>query len=256
MCGAVEASAEYDPSEPAAVRSRAIGEAVSRFRERFGRPPGSVCAPDYRWDDQLEADAEALGVTIIQGSSERHGQPFRRLRHRFGRLRWHARRGRRFDMPPRIAFEPRGETRPDARLGAADAHARVRAAWGRGQPAVVSSHRLSYAHLDAAWSDAGRAALRDLLGLLSRDGAVFLTDAEVRSLEEHGWSLRPLTDRTSLLRHHGASSARVRVPAPAGAVAATLREARDGAAPRIGIEGNEAIADLAPGTWIVEWTIA
>jgi hypothetical protein len=46
----------------------------------------------------------------------------------------------------------------------------------------VSSHRHNYAHLDPAWSEAGRAALRDLLRGLCEDGAVFLTDAKVRDL--------------------------------------------------------------------------
>ena len=89
-------------------------------------------------------------------------------------------------MPPRIAFEPRGEAVPGSRLGAARTRAAVRAAWGRGQPAVVSSHRHNYAHLDPAWSEAGRAALRDLLRGLCEDGAVFLTDAKVCELVAGG----------------------------------------------------------------------
>ena len=56
----------------------------------------------------------------------------------------------------------------------------MRAAWRRGQPAVVSTHRHNFAHLDPAWSGAGRAALRDLLGRFCADGAVFLTDVQVR----------------------------------------------------------------------------
>ena len=85
-------------------------------------------------------------------------------------------------MPPRIAFEPRGDAAPGSRLGAARTRAAAHAAWGHGQPAVVSSHRHNYAHLDPAWSEAGRAALRDLLRALCEDGAVFLTDAKVRDL--------------------------------------------------------------------------
>jgi hypothetical protein len=87
-------------------------------------------------------------------------------------------------MPARIAFEPRGAHDPAARLGAAAAHRAARAAWRRGHPAVGSTHRVNYAHLDPAWSEAGRRALRDLLGRLCADGATFMTDAEVRARHE------------------------------------------------------------------------
>lgn len=257
VCAAVEAAAEYDPREPAEVRSRALAHAVERFRERFGRAPDSLCAPDYRWDERLEADAEALGVTTLQGRSEQMGHRFRSLRHQIGRLRWRGTRGRRFDMPPRIAFEPRGDASSGSRLGASAAHRRVQAAWGLGQPAVVSSHRLSYAHLDPAWPDAGRAALRDLLALLAKDGAIFLTDAEVRSLHERAWSLRPLTGRTALIRHYGEARARVRIPAPAGTTGVALVEARAAGAPMLGIEagGGEVVlvAELDPGDYVIAW---
>lgn len=257
VCAAVEAAAEYDPGEPAEVRSRALAQAVERFRERFGRPPDSLCAPDYRWDERLEADAEALGVTTLQGRSEQMGHRFRRLRHQIGRLRWRGTRGRRFDMPARIAFEPRGDASPGSRLGAAAALRKARAAWGLGQPAVISSHRLSYAHLDPAWPEAGRAALRDLLALLARDGAIFLTDAEVRSLHERAWSLRALNGRRALLRHYGETRARVRIPAPAGTTGVALVEARATAAPMLALEagGGEVVlvAELDPGDCVIEW---
>lgn len=257
VCAAVEAAAEYDPREPAEVRSRALAHAVERFRERFGRPPDSLCAPDYRWDERLEADAEALGVTTLQGRSEQMGHRFRRLRHQIGRLRWRGTRGRRFDMPARIAFEPRGDASPGSRLGAVAAQRRARAAWGMGQPAVISSHRLSYAHLDPAWPEAGRAALRDLLALLARDGAVFLTDAEVRSLHERAWSLRALDGRRALLRHHGETRARLRIPAPPGASGAALVEARAAGPPLLALEagGGEVVlvAEVDPGDYVLEW---
>jgi hypothetical protein len=186
VCQAVEAAAEYDPREPETLRSRALAQGVEWFRERFGRLPGSLCAPDYRWDERLEADAESLGLATLQGHAEQMGRPFRRARHVLARLRWRRGRGRRFYLPARIAFEPRGDAAPGSRLGAAAAHRAARAAWSRGQPAVVSSHRLNYAHLDPAWAEAGRAALRDLLARLTGDGARFLTDIQVRALEWAG----------------------------------------------------------------------
>jgi len=178
VCEAVEASGEYDPREPAAARTRSLERAVAHFTGLFGRPPGSLCPPDYRWDARLVDDARRLGVPVLQGAGERGGS-WARARRLLRRWRWPT--GERpFAMPPRIAFEPRGDASPGSRLGAARAHAAARAAWRRGQPAVVSTHRHNYAHLDPAWSEAGRAALRDLLRRLCGDGAVFLTDAKVR----------------------------------------------------------------------------
>lgn len=256
VCAAVEAAAEYDPAEPPEARARSLALAVECFRERFGRPPESLCAPDYRWDERLEADAEALGVTVIQGRSERVGPRFRRLRHAIGRLHWRSGRGHRFYPPARTAFEPRGEAAPDARLGAAAAHRGARAAWGRGQPAVVSSHRLNYAHLDEAWPEAGRAALRDLLARLARDGALFLTDAEARSLHERGWSLRAGAGREALLRYYGPPRARARIPAPADATGVALHDARAVGTPRLALEAGELVAELSPGEYRLEWTRA
>ena len=42
VCAAVEASGEYDPSEPAERRTTRIERAVTLFRERFGRTPSSL----------------------------------------------------------------------------------------------------------------------------------------------------------------------------------------------------------------------
>jgi len=179
VCVAVEAGGEFDPAEPAAARARGLEQAFAHFARLFGRPPSSLCPPDYRWDDALDGAAARLGATVLQGAAERAGS-WVHLRRLLGRWRWPERRGGLLRMPPRIAFEPRGDAAPHAALGAERAHAAVRAAWRGGRPAVVSTHRHNYAHLDRAWSEAGRAALRDLLRRLCEDGAVFLTDAKVR----------------------------------------------------------------------------
>jgi hypothetical protein len=198
ICAAVEASGEYDPSEPRDLRRQHLARAVTRFHALAGRAPGSFCPPDYRWDESLEADAERHGVTTFQGKVEQAGARFPRLRRAVLGRRWPRARGARFYMPPRIAFEPCGPgagrvpaaagAAPGARARAAveSALSAVRAAWKRSQPAVLSSHRLNYAHLDPGWSQAGREALRSLLGELCHEGATFLTDAEVRALAEHG----------------------------------------------------------------------
>jgi hypothetical protein len=253
VCQAVEASSEYDPTEPTALRTRTLTLAVDRFRASFGRSPGSMCAPDYRWDEQLEADAEKLGLTTLQGAAEQMGHSLPRLRHVLYRYRWPDVRGRRFYLPPRIAFEPRGAITRAARLGPMAAHRAARGAWGRGQPAIISSHRVNYAHIDPAWSENGRGALRDLLSLLTGDGAVFLTDAEVRSLHERGWSARAVGERGALLRYYGAPRARVRFPVPPGVDGVALPEGNTADDPRFTVIGGEVAAEVNPGEYLLEW---
>src|SRR5207244_91475 len=116
VCAAVEASGEYDPSEPLATRRRNLERAVARFGALVGRAPRSFCPPDYRWDESLESEAERHGVTTFQGKAEQAGRAFLRLRRLRIGLRWPHTRGARFYMPPRIAFEPCGgcETRARA----------------------------------------------------------------------------------------------------------------------------------------------
>lgn len=255
VCEAVEASGEFDPDEPAALRTRILEDAVARFRARFGRAPASLCPPDYRWDAQLENDAVRLGVTIVQGKAEQHGHPFPRLRRLWHRYRWPDLGGL-HHPPPRIAFEPRGASRLDAPLGVDATHAAARAAWGRGQPAIVSSHRVNYAHLDSEWSETGREGLRTLLGRLAGDGAVFLTDAETLGLVMRGWSVRSLGARGALIRRYGPGRERVRFAAPDGARAASARAIEGEPPARVAIEGGQVVAELGVGTFELAWARA
>jgi hypothetical protein len=249
VCAAVQASSEYDPSEPAEIRSRNLSRAVERFARLFGRSPGSFCAPDYRWDEMLEAQAEGLGITTLQGKHEQHGGRWPRVRRLLTRNRWPWRNGRRLYMPPRIAFEPRAR---DERVGVDAAHAAARGAWSRGQPAVISSHRASYAHLDPAESAAGRGALQDLLSRLTGDGAVFLVDAEVRQLVDRGWSVRALGDRGVLLRSHAGPAEPVTFPAPAHVTGVALRDgAGDGI--HLSLDAGVVTARVPDGDYVIDW---
>jgi hypothetical protein len=262
VCEAVESSGEYDASEPDALKLNNLRRAIDTFTRTFGRAPTSFCAPDYRWDDRFEAEAGKLGVTLWQGRAERTRRSFPLVRRLLRRLAWQASSGERFYMPARVAFEPRGGPGGEAgsgaaaRLGADAAHARVRAAWAAGRPAVVSTHRLNYAHLDAAWSEAGRGALRGLLQRLADDGAVFLTDAEVRQIHERRWSLRPIGVRGTLLRFHGEPRLPIRIPAPAGSHGVLLREGRGPEGAELAHEGDAAIARVQPGEYLLEWRSA
>jgi hypothetical protein len=251
VCRAVDASGEYHAAEPEDVRSRNIETAIAAFRRLFARLPGSLCPPDYRWNERLEADAERLGVTTIQGKGEQLGVSFARARRLILHYRWPNAAGARFYMPPRIAFEP-------SRGGAAGTGPHVeaalraaRAAWGRGQPAIVSTHRVNYVHLDAVSAEGGRLALRDLLAKLAAENAVFLVDREVRELEERAWSLREIGTRGVLVRYCGVPGEPIRFAAPSDATGATIREGRgDG---DVRYDHGEVEARLNDGEYLLEW---
>jgi len=121
---------------------------------------------------------------------------------------------------------------------------------------VVSTHRLNYAHLDADWKDASIGALHDLLGRLTDDGAVFLTDAETRQIHERGWSTRPVGAHGTLLRYYAAPRLPIRFPAPAGVATVRLREGRRNQGAELAIEGDAAVARLDPGEYLLEWRAA
>lgn len=252
ICTAVEASGEYDASEPRDVRARNLRRAHATFTARFGRPPTSFCPPDYRFDDWLESEAESLGLTTLQGKPEQSGHALAPLRRRWLGLTFPHRAGDRFYLPPRIAFEPRGIAKPAGPLGVAAVVRAARDAWGGGRPAIVSTHRLNYAHLDREWSEAGRSALCDLLTALCAEGAVFVTDAEVRALVEHGSSARPIGGRGALLRHYGVPREPVRVPAPAGVRGARLADG--GADGTVQFSDGEAEARVNVGEVLIEWS--
>jgi hypothetical protein len=250
VCARVEASGEFAATEPDAPRRRTLERAIECFETAFGRRPQSWCPPDYLWDDFLEREAEQRGIGIIQGKAEQKGKESRVGRW-FGRPPGMETKDARFYLPARIAFEPCGDARAESRLGPASVHEKARAAWRRGQPAVVSTHRLNYAHLDEEWSRQGRAALAELLRRLTADQAIFLTDAEVRALVERGWSARPIGERGLLLRVYGETPARVRIEVPEGVSGASLREGKRAASPVV--SGGVLAAELGRGEFLFEW---
>ncbi len=254
VCEAVEASGEYDPSEPRDLRRRNLERAVERFIARYGRPPGSFCAPDYRWDSALEEDAHARGVSTFQGIGEQVGHRLAKLRRLVLRYQWPHRNGGTFYLPPRIAFEPSAIPPSGMAVACETVRRAVRDAWHRGQPAILSTHRLNYAHLRHEHAEAGRAALRDLLKRLVEDGAVFLVDAEVRQLEDDGWSVRRFGPKAALVRYYGVPREPIRFDAPAGVTTAALREGRAAGESDVRIEDGRVTARLNVGEYLIEWS--
>jgi hypothetical protein len=251
---AVEASGEFDASEPRELRAENLRKALHVFRLLFGRTPTSFCPPDYRFDDWFEQLAEAVGVTTFQGKAEQAGHALPPLRRRWLGIRFPQHEGARFYMPPRIAFEPTGNAAAPGRRGLEAALHAAREAWSQGRPAVISSHRMNYAHLDAAWSQAGRAALSALLERLCGDGAVFLTDHEVRQLCERAWSVRELSGRGLLLRHYGVPRESLRFPAPDGVRGARLVGPHGDPRAEVGVDQGQVEARVNLGEYVLEWT--
>jgi len=203
--------------------------------------------------ENAEADAETAGVTTFQGHGEQHGHKFPRLRRTMLRWRWPTASGKRFYMPPRIAFEPSNVERIGQNSLIDHTHRTVRNSWRRAQPAVVSSHRLNYAHLEGERSARGRGMLRDLLKRMVEDGAVFLVDAEVRQLHDRNWSVREIGKRGALVRYHGVPRDPIRFAAPNGTRSATLRESRGPDDADVKLDGGQVTARLNVGEYLVEW---
>lgn len=186
------------------------------FRRRFGRAPVSVIAPDYRWGPEDEAAWRQQGIRVVQAKREQI-QSGPAPRGWWGRFRKWARRAvdlhaRDFvylDRPARL--EPYGDVDPAAPQGALEAAAAVRAAWARGEPGIVSIHRVQLSSLDPAIARAGRAQLRTLLRQLTSDGAVaFLVDQEVAQLLRHRWS-RLERGGFVIIRNHTGGAIRISV---------------------------------------------
>lgn len=252
VCDAVVGSGEYDASEPLELRLRNLGRAVEKFQQLFGRLPDSFCPPDYRSDARIEAEAERLGVHAIQGRPERPGGGWPRLRHYLERFRFPDVQGGRFYLPPRIAFEPTWEGSDATAVSHAGALRGVRAAWARGHPAIVSTHRVNYVQLDESRGAEGVERLREFLTALVSDGAVFLTDDETRSLVGRHWSLRPVGARGALLRHWGVPGEPLRFPAPPGVERVAVREGQSPGVSAV-IENGEVELRCNIGEILLEW---
>jgi hypothetical protein len=253
VCAATQAGGEFDAREPGERREQQLAQAVRAFRDSFQRPPFSFCPPDYVFDAEVEPWCARHGIRVLQGWVEQAGGLVAGARRRWRALRWPRRRGLLLAMPARIALEPRGQADPAARLGAMEALRRIRGAWRMGRPAVVSTHRHNYAHLDPAWSEAGRSQLRWLLDALAREGATFLTDNEVFELWRSSWSLRPVGPRRELLRRRGRGDAPIEVVAPEGAARARVRAVRGGAEREFRRRGEVVAIGVESGDWWLEW---
>lgn len=170
--------------------------ALAVFARLFGRRPASIMAPDYVWDGRCERLWQQRGLAGIQGKREQRNPRWDRLGPA-GRLlkaaerTWSRRvQGQRVYLERNCRFEP-----AQSGDGAATVEAclrEVRAAWARGEPAIVESHRVNFVHLDPALAAGGREALAELLRRLHAPGEptpLYLCDAELIQLQRGGTSV-------------------------------------------------------------------
>ena len=128
----------------------------------FGRPPRSVIAPDYHWDDRCEDLWLSRGLTTIQAKRGQRRAEYAGL---WGRVRKvgertlarQLRRDRVY-LDRNVLFEPVAERRSRT-WSPREAVAAVATAWRRGEPAIVETHRVNFAHLDPAVAALGRSEL-------------------------------------------------------------------------------------------------
>ncbi|MGD9548282.1 MAG: hypothetical protein AB7V45_12150 [Candidatus Krumholzibacteriia bacterium] len=180
-------------------RSRAELEAeleagLARFASAFGRPVGSIIAPDYTWDRRCESVWASRGVRVIQAKREqrylgREWGTAARVRklvdQRLDRILFP---GRAY-LERNCRFEP--VQSPDPGAVALRCALEVKRAWAAGSPAVVESHRINFVHTDPQVIRVGLEALERLLAELDGPGdlaPIYLTDVEIAGLMRNGTS--------------------------------------------------------------------
>ncbi len=168
------------------------------FENAFGRPIGSVMAPDYIWDDRIEAMWQAHGIRVIQGKREQRDPTL--LPGKSGRIQKYLKR--KFDL---LANRQRQYLKRNCRLEPVQTHdvdevlkrclADTRKAWNGGYPAIVETHRVNFAHSDQSVVQKGQQTLESYLFSICENPdflPVFLVDTEIAQLQTRGvsWVVR------------------------------------------------------------------
>jgi len=206
---------EYDPRLSAPFRQSFIERGVQRFKEVFGKEPCSSIAPDTFWTADTEGLLRQAGIRVIQSwrSQKTAGiapKPaganllgrFTRAWRKMTRPTVHHDPGADLTYLSRTAFfEPSGN--PESTLGATNCLGQVRASFERGEPAIISTHRHNFAHLDHRVIQENMRQFRQLLeGIIEMSpSVVFLTDCEVAQLHREGTSVLDLGQDEIRLRN-------------------------------------------------------
>jgi len=215
-----EAARELGPWRTTAELAAELDAGLAIFRRAFGRPAGAIIAPDYTWDGRCESLWASRGLRVIQAKREqRHpGLP----PGAFGRaLKVLERQWARVGHPDRVYLERNVRLEPvqapDPAHVVASALAQTETAWRRGEPAIVETHRVNFAHGEPELAAEGRRALAAYLSGLAAGGGprpVFVVDAEIAALARRGASAIVAGGRQIL--RNGSNSRRLVACAPSG----------------------------------------
>jgi len=201
MSSSFELSRDRDPE----VLAVELGEGLAIFETMFGRRPYSVIAPDYAWDHSCEDMWREEGVRIVQAKREQRSLTKLSVS-TWDRLCKAGERSWRYLTEKRIVYLDRNCCLEGAQAENAARHAaicldNVQGAWYNGEPAIIGTHRVNYAHLDSASTEIGFNTLSfvlEALGERPSERPLYLTDHEVAQLMRAGTSSRDTGDRVFL----------------------------------------------------------
>jgi hypothetical protein len=191
-----EAARELGSWRPIPVLALELDEALAVFERAFGRRPGSLIAPDYTWNGRVESLWSSRSLNVIQAKREqRHpdlpsgtiGRVLKVLERQWAKS---TRAGRTY-LERNCRLEPAQSPDPEATVVACVRE--TARAWRRGEPAIVETHRVNFAHADAAVVELGRRSLDTYLTRVAElpgSGPLFVADGEIASLSRHGTSVR------------------------------------------------------------------
>lgn len=191
------------------------------FRNLFERDPGAVIAPDYTWQARHEDLWESRGLRVIQGKREQRNPDWGSGRAARWRKLW-GRQWERLRQPDRTylerncRLEPVQTEHPEA--AARQCAVQTGRAWAAGEPAIVETHRINFAHTDPDVPRIGLEAFRVYFEALREAGGPapwYAVDTEIAQLERHGvsWCVRG----EGIVLRNGTRTRRV-VAVPVGAL--------------------------------------
>ncbi|MFO7653145.1 MAG: hypothetical protein R6X25_04910 [Candidatus Krumholzibacteriia bacterium] len=216
---------ELGPWRPREQIAADLDSAMAVFTRLFGRAPGAVIAPDYVWSGRCEDLWSDRGLRVVQAKREqrhpeRHGGLGDRALKVAGRALDRVRRQQMSYLERNCRLETAQHEDPAA--AGRRCIAEVQRAWRRGEPAIIETHRVNFAHVDPGVARQGRESLEQVLTRLAgaEPGPLFLTSVEVAQAGRRGTSWSRRGDRT-VVRNLSHGRKPVWVPPPPGAPASS-----------------------------------
>ncbi len=215
-----EKARELGPWRSTKELSSELSHSLQLFQTAFDRPIGSIIAPDYTWDDRIEAIWRKFNINVIQAKREQRDPSL--LSGKAGRIQKLLKRKIQMIVNRRSKYlerncrlEPVQAPDPDAVVAQCvkDTHQ----AWKSGQPAIVETHRVNYVHLNPEVVKIGQQSLQCYVNAICKNSdklPLFLVDKEIAQLQDSGvsWVIRG----NDLILRNATQSKRLIVASPHG----------------------------------------